>query len=95
MTSVKRISRLSARPPNQPAIAPIGTPMAMTTIWTTIATVMLIRAPSSRRLNRSRPIWSVPRMWPGLNGGSGRPPFFDHRLEVLLRSTDTERCTAR
>ena len=27
MMSVKRISRLSSRPPNQPAMAPIGTPM--------------------------------------------------------------------
>ena len=62
ITSVKRIRMLSVRPPNQPAMAPIGTPMQMTTIWTTIATDMLIRAPSISRLSRSRPIWSVPRM---------------------------------
>ena len=82
MTSVNRIRKLSVRPPNQPAEAPSGTPMVRTTIWTTIATVMLMRAPSRSRLSRSRPIWSVPRMWPGLNGGSGWPPF----LTTAVRS---------
>ena len=75
MTSVRRISALSVRPPNQPASAPTGTPMKMMTAWTTKATVMLIRAPSSSRLSRSRPSWSVPRMWSGDSGGSGRLPF--------------------
>ena len=45
------------------------------TACTTKATVMLIRAPSRRRLSRSRPSWSVPRKWFGENGGSGLLPF--------------------
>ena len=71
------------RPPNQPAMAPIGTPMKMMTTWTTKATVMLIRAPSSNRLSRSRPSWSVPRRWLGENGGSGSVAVGEDRLEVL------------
>ena len=52
MMSVKRISRLSSRPLNQPAIAPIGTPITRITSWTTSATLTLIRAPSRRRLKQ-------------------------------------------
>ena len=45
ITSVKRIRMLSVRPPNQPAIAPSGTPITRMTIWTTMATVMLDPVP--------------------------------------------------
>src|SRR6187200_1684380 len=54
----------------------------MITIWTTNATVTLMRAPSRSRLNMSRPSWSVPRRWPGENGGTGRLPL----AKTALRS---------
>ena len=45
MTSMKRVSRRSVRPPTKPDRAPMGTPMATTMTWAPSPTSIDTRAP--------------------------------------------------
>ena len=75
MTSTKRISRLSQRPPSQPESRPSVVPIKVTMAVGMKPTTMLTRAPYSSRLSSSRARLSVPSRYRGScpaiqNGGA-------------------------
>ena len=61
--STKRCTAKSSLPPRNPDVPPIRVATTTFSVVAARPTTSEIRAPNSRRLNRSRPNWSVPSRW--------------------------------
>ena len=60
--SIKRCKIVSTRPPSKPEIKPTTTPMEISSIAAIKAMNSEIRVPINKRLNKSRPRLSVPKI---------------------------------
>ncbi len=70
---MNRPSTWSTTPPKYPAIRPTDTPATVPMAVVTNPTNSEMRAPYRIRMNRSRPVPSVPSQNPAVPGGTGLP----------------------